>query len=142
MIQNDSLELLSECGFAMVASRYTLGARCPGCNIKVDLVHLKILYFTIIFHASRSCVKVVCLKHASDCVFFCTWLHHNVWLGCDIDRRNGRPTIGRPPPLRGWAVADVRPPTNSTRVFSHHHQVFLDHFSSFQLQYDWGENVQ
>ena len=33
--------------------------------------------------------KVVCLK---DCVLFCTWLHHNVWLGCDIDRRrNGRP---------------------------------------------------
>ena len=75
--------------FAMDASRYTLGGDCLGCSIKMDLVHLQILYNSFIFHASRSSIKVVCLK---DCVLFCTWLHHNVWLGCDIDRRrNGRP---------------------------------------------------
>ena len=75
----------------------------------MDLVHLQFLYNSFIFHASRSSIKVVCLK---DCVLFCTWLHHNVWLGCDIDRRrNGRPTIGASSSSQRMGTGDGRPPT-------------------------------
>ena len=52
--------------------------------------------------------KVVCLKDASECVLFCTWLHHILGgLGAILiggGMGSPPPRLGRPPLTRGWAV--------------------------------------